>query len=97
MKKGYWIVSADVSDLEKFTNYAAKTPAVVEKFGGRFLVRAGEFMLAEGSARSRNTLIEFPSYQLAIDCWESKEYKNAKALRVGGAELDIVIVEGCAD
>lgn len=97
MKKGYWLVRADITDPEKFKVYAAKTPAAVEQFGGRFLVRAGESMLVEGSTRSRNTVIEFPSYQSAIDCWKSEEYQNAKMLRVGGAELDIVIIEGCVE
>jgi uncharacterized protein (DUF1330 family) len=97
MKKGYWLVRADITDPEKFKAYAAKTPAAVEQFGGRFLVRAGESMLVEGSTRSRNTVIEFPSYQSAIDCWKSEEYQNAKMLRVGGAELDIVIIEGCVE
>jgi uncharacterized protein (DUF1330 family) len=97
MKKGYWIVRADVFDPEKFKSYAAKTPEALEKFSGKFLVRAGESILAEGSTRSRNTIIEFPSYQSAIDCWNSKEYQEAKMLRVGGAELDIVIIEGCTE
>ena len=94
MKKGYWLVRADIVDAEKFKNYAAKTPAALAKFGGKFLVRAGESRLVEGSTRSRNTIIEFPSYQSAIDCWQSENYQSAKALRLGGAELDIVIIEG---
>lgn len=97
MKKGYWIIRADVTDPEKFKSYAAKTPAVVEQFGGKFLIRAGESMLVEGSGRARNTVIEFPSYQSAIDCWKSEEYQNVKMLRIGAAELDIVIVEGYFD
>ena len=97
MKKGYWIVRADVTDSEKFKAYAAKTPDALEKFGGTFLVRAGKFILAEGNTRSRNTIIEFPSYQSAIDCWESNEYQQARKLRLEGAELDIVIIEGCVE
>lgn len=97
MRKGYWLVRADITDPEKFKAYAAKTPGAIEKFGGKFLVRAGESMLVEGSTRSRNTVIEFPSYQSAIDCWESEEYQNAKVFRVGGAELDIIIIEGCTE
>jgi uncharacterized protein (DUF1330 family) len=97
MNKGYWIVRADVTDPQRFNSYAAKTPAAVERFGGKFLARAGASKLVEGDTRSRNTIIEFPSYQCAIDCWNSKEYQDAKMLRIGGAELDVVIVEGCAE
>lgn len=95
MNKGYWIVSVDISDTEKFSAYASKTPNILAKFGGRFLARAGQFEVAEGNARSRNALIEFPSYQAAVDCWNSEEYQNVKLIRVGGAEMDIIILEGC--
>jgi len=95
MKNGYWIVSADVTDAEKFKNYATKTPAALAQFGGRFLLRSDSYRLVEGSSRARNAVIEFPSYQAAIDCWESEAYQSAKLLRVGGAEMDIVIIEGC--
>lgn len=94
MSKGYWIVHADVSDVEKFKEYASRTPTAIAKFGGKFLVRAGKYEVAEGCARSRNTIIEFPSYESALACWDSAEYQDAKAYRIGGAELDIVIVEG---
>lgn len=94
MKKGYWIVRADVTDMEKFKQYAAKTPAALSKYDAQFLVRAGESKLVEGDTRSRNSVIEFPSYQAALDCWTSDEYQSARALRLGGAELDIVVIEG---
>lgn len=94
MAKGYWIVRADVSDFDKFMEYASRTPKALEKFGGTFLVRAGQYELVEGKSRSRNTIIEFPSYEAAFACWNSEEYQAAKAFRVGGAELDIVVIEG---
>ena len=97
MNKGYWLVRADISDVEKFKHYAAKTPQALGKFGGKFLVRAGESVLVEGSTRSRNSVIEFPSYQHAIDCWESKEYQDARSIRAGAANLDIVVIEGFSE
>mgnify|MGYP000353797792 CR=1 FL=1 len=69
--KGYWIVSADLQDMEKFKQYVAKAPVILQQHSGRYLVRAGEFSAVEGQARSRNTIIEFPSYQQALDCWYS--------------------------
>ena len=97
MKKGYWIVRADVTDPEKFKIYASKTPAVIGEYGGVFLVRAGQSKLVEGSTRSRNTIIEFPSYKSALECWESDAYQNVKELRKGGGELDIIIIEGLTE
>lgn len=94
MKKAYWIVQADVSDMETFKAYAAKTPAAMKKYGGVFIVRAGQTEVVEGDARARNTVIEFPSYKNALDCYHSEEYQTAKAVREGAATLDIVVIEG---
>lgn len=95
MNKGYWLVRADISHQEKFVEYAKRTPSAINKYDGRFLVRAGQYDCVEGSTRSRNTVIEFPSYQAALDCWNSPEYQTVKMLRLGAAELDIVVIEGC--
>ena len=44
--------------------------------------------------RGRTVLLEFPSYQAALDCYRSDGYQAAAALRKGKAELDLVIIEG---
>ncbi len=64
------------------------------KFGARFLARGGRFEVPEGKTRSRNVVIEFPSYQAAVDCWHSPEYQRALALRRDLATADLVVVEG---
>jgi uncharacterized protein (DUF1330 family) len=94
MAKGYWIARVDVRNAEAYKEYVASNGVALAKFGGRFLVRAGQFQNPEGTSRSRNVVIEFPSYQAALDCWESPEYKAAKVKQQGSAEVDMVIVEG---
>lgn len=96
MNKGYWLVSSDISHHDRFMEYAAQTPPILAMFGGRFIVRAGQSTLVEGNSRARNAVIEFPTYQAALDCWESPEYQAVKQLREGAAELDVVIIEGVA-
>jgi len=94
MSKGYWIVRADVTDQEQFKAYAAANTESLKKYGARFLARAGRHTIAEGTTRARNTIVEFPSYQSALDCWNSPEYQAALKIRLPAATLDIVIVEG---
>jgi uncharacterized protein (DUF1330 family) len=94
MPRGYWIAHVDVHDADAYKHYVAANAAAFAKFGGRFLVRAGPFELVEGKVRSRNVVIEFPSYEAARACWDSPEYAAAKAKREGAAEADLVIVEG---
>ncbi|NNM73444.1 DUF1330 domain-containing protein [Enterovirga aerilata] len=94
MPKGYWVARVDVHDTESYKDYVASNGAAFAKFGGRFLVRAGRFENPVGTSRGRNVVIEFPSYEAALECWRSPEYQAAKAKQKGGAEMDLVIVEG---
>jgi uncharacterized protein (DUF1330 family) len=94
MPKAYWIARIDVSDPEKYKAYASGAAAAFQQYGAKYLVRGGSSTAAEGQARSRNVVIEFPSYQAAVDCYHSKEYQAARAHRLGAATGEIVIVEG---
>lgn len=95
MTKGYWVARVDVADLESYKAYVAANGAAFGKYGARFLVRAGRFENPEGSSRTRNVVIEFPSYQAALDCWHSPEYQAAMQLRLPPVStIDLVIIEG---
>jgi uncharacterized protein (DUF1330 family) len=95
MAKGYWIARVDVADPESYKAYVAANAEPFSKFGAHFLVRAGRFENPEGSCRTRNVVIEFPSYQSALDCWHSPEYQQAIKLRLSPVStIDLVIVEG---
>jgi uncharacterized protein (DUF1330 family) len=94
MSKGYWIVRVDVDDQEQYKAYVAANAAPLSKHGGRFLVRAGRFECVEGSSRARNAVVEFPSYQAALDCWNSNEYQEAIKLRTPVSTIDLIVIEG---
>ena len=94
MAKGYWIAHATVTDPDTYKAYANAAPAVIEKFGGRFLARRGKHQQMEGDGKARNVVIEFPSYDAAVDCFNSEGYQAARSHRLGPGSVDIVIVEG---
>ena len=94
MAKGYWIASVDVHDDDTYAKYREANAAPFAQFGARFLVRGGSHEVVEGSARSRNVVLEFPSYQAAVDCYHSPEYQAAKAIRDAVSEGDVIIIEG---
>jgi uncharacterized protein (DUF1330 family) len=94
MAKGYWIARVDIDDMEQYKRYIVANAEPFRKFGARFLVRSGQHQVAEGSARTRNVVLEFPSYQAAVDCWHSPEYQAAMKLRVDVSKADMVIIEG---
>ncbi len=94
MVKGYWIVHVSVADADIYKDYVAANAAAFARFGGRFLIRAGRDTVAEGVLRERHVVIEFPSYEAALACYDSPEYRKAKGIRDDASECDLVIVEG---
>jgi uncharacterized protein (DUF1330 family) len=94
MAKGYWIVQVDVKNEERVNQYAAGNLPIFEKFGGRYVVRGQKFEVPEGSSRSRQVVVEFPSYSSALACYHSPEYQTNKKIRDGHLVADFVIVEG---
>ncbi|MGA8054619.1 MAG: DUF1330 domain-containing protein [Burkholderiales bacterium] len=95
MAKGYWIAHVDVEDLERYKEgYVLKNGPVLAKYGASFLVRAGKYENPEGTSRSRNVVLEFPSYQAALDCYSSPEYQELVKVRAALSSCDLVIVEG---
>lgn len=94
MARGYWVARVDVDDLETYKAYVAANAAPFAEYGARFIVRGGAFECKEGTSRSRNVVIEFPTYEAALACYDSPAYQAAKALRDPVATSDLVIVEG---
>ena len=94
MPKGYWIVHVDITDQEQYKAYMAANVEPFKKYGARFLVRAGRFETPEGTSRSRNAVIEFPTYEAALECWKSPEYQQAIKLRQPVSSIDLVVIEG---
>lgn len=94
MSKGYWIGHIDVHDLEAYRPYMAAAAAAIAAHGGRYLVRGGENEVVEGQARSRHVVVEFDSYERALEAYRSEQYQKAKALRTPFSSGDIVVIAG---
>src|SRR5258708_19036837 len=93
----YWVARSKVNDPEQYKKYADLAPAIIGKFGGKFLARGGKFKILEGPEKfHRFIVIEFPSLERAVACHDSPEYRDAAAHRKkdGAGELEVVIVEG---
>ena len=92
---GYLIAQLNMTDKESFKLYAETVPESVKKFGGKYLVRAGEFKSMQGKWDfTRNVIIEFPTYEKALEWYNSDLYKPLKELRQKGSEGNIIIIKG---
>ncbi len=83
-----------MTDPEGYKPYQGAASAAFSRFGARYLVRGGRYEITEGQARSRTVVVEFPSYDAALACYRSPEYRQAIDLRAGKADFDMVIIEG---
>ena len=93
--KGYWIsIYEKVAETEIQKKYAEKATIAILKYSGKFLVRGGKNISLEGSISPRTVIAEFPSYENAVKCYNSNEYKEALSILKGNAKRNLQIVEG---
>ncbi len=94
MPKGYWIVQVTVTDPDRYAQYLAQDREVLARYGAKPIVRGGRCEAPEGEAHSRQIVLEFDSFERAVECYRSPEYQAAMQHRLAGSKSDIVIVEG---
>jgi uncharacterized protein (DUF1330 family) len=92
-QKGYWIARVTVNSQAGYDEYRKGNAVAFAKFGGRFIVRGGRTESVFGTARPHNVVL-FPSYQAALDCFNSPEYQAASQFLKRGCDVDLVIAEG---
>jgi uncharacterized protein (DUF1330 family) len=96
MTKGYWIASVDILDMEGMQGYRVANQKVLARHGAKFLVAGGKQDIKEGEVRSRQTVVEFESYEAALAAFDDPDYQEAAKLRRAAATGALVIVEGFA-
>lgn len=94
MPKGYWIANNAVSDADRYNTYRQAVAAFLAENNARFIIRAGQQDVPEGSAHPRMIVIEFPSYSEALRCYHSDAYQQIRKIRLGASDMNLVIVEG---
>ena len=93
--KAYWIaIYKDLKSANNLQDYAEKATAAIKKYNGKFLVRGGKTETLEGKPSPRTVLIEFPSIEEALNCYNSSEYQEAMKIGKGEFNRHIQIVEG---
>jgi uncharacterized protein (DUF1330 family) len=94
MAKGYWIAQVNVKNADGYKQYTSMLPDIFRKHGARYVTRGGSVEVVEGQSHPRLVIIEFPSYQAALDCYRSPEYAKAIALRQAAADANLIVAEG---
>jgi uncharacterized protein (DUF1330 family) len=92
--KAYWIANTIVHDMDGLWRYRDANRETMNRYGAKFIVMHGQQEIAEGIAHPTWTVVEFPSYQAAVDCYHDPVYHEAAKIRHAVSEGNMSIVEG---
>ena len=93
--KAYWVCLYEkIDNSEKLKEYALKAKPAIERFSGKFLVRGGKNRTNDGINSPRIVVVEFPNYNTALKCYDSREYQEAHDILNGYVVRHHQIVEG---
>lgn len=93
----YMIVTAKVHDRERFiTGYGAAAAALIPRFGGQYLLRGPGAECLEGNFGEGASMVisRWPDRAAAKAFWNSPEYAEAKRLRDGLADVQVLLIDG---
>ena len=91
----YVVVDIEVKDREAYEEYRRMVPPLIEKYGGRYLVRGGEITALEGDwDLHRVVILEFQSADRAKELFTSDEYAPVAEIRHRAAFSKTFMVEG---
>lgn len=93
----YWVARSKINNPVEYKKYTDRVPEIIARFGGKVLARGGRYQIMEGPGKfHRFVVIEFPSLEKGVACFNSPEYQDAAAFRRrnGAGEVETVMVEG---
>ena len=92
----YMMIAAKIKDREAFkAGYGQAAAKLVGQFGGEYVVVAPGAELLEGSLEGYSSVAisKWPDKATALAFWNSPEYAEAKKLREGAADVEVILVE----
>ena len=92
----YMIVIARITDRDAFINgYGAAAGKLVAQFGGKYVLRGPGAELLEGAFGDGASVVisEWPDKDAARAFWHSPEYAEVKKLRLGLADVQVLVIE----
>ena len=93
--KAYWIsLYIKVNNQENLKRYAETVMPIIKGFGGVPLVRGGKHQTFDGDDFIRTVVWEFPNYEQALKCHNSKEYQAGWDLAKDTTTRHMQVIEG---
>jgi uncharacterized protein (DUF1330 family) len=90
----FYIGSYDIVDPDEFAKYPPMVLALLPKYGGEVLASDTAAVLVEGTARTMNAIIRFPSKEAAFGLYNDPAYQEAKRIRQASTtNISMVLVD----
>jgi len=92
----YWVARSRINDPVAYKRYTDRVPGIMARHGARILSRGAAFRILEGPHTfERFVVIEFPSLEAGVACFNSPEYQEAAAFRRanGAGEVELVMLD----
>jgi uncharacterized protein (DUF1330 family) len=91
----YLVANLQVTDPAKFDSYRRQVAPLIDRHGGRYLVRGGEVTAAEGDpGLHRLVIVEFADMARLRRFYDSPEDAPLIRLRQEGTTGSVALVEG---
>ena len=85
----FYIGTYDIVDPNEFQKYPPIVMGLLPKYGGEVLASDTAGTLVEGTARTMNAIIRFPSKEAALGLYNDAAYQEAKRIRQGRRETPV--------
>lgn len=88
-----WVVHVDVKDDERYGEYIKESSKVAAAHDGEFIARGGRYEQKEGREYARNVLVRFPTYERAVEAYESDAYQAIVGIAKDSSDRLLTILE----
>lgn len=88
----YMMISYDILDAALWQNYPPRVAPILQKYGARVLSIETNPVILEGKPKAMNALIEFPSEQAALNCYNDPAYAEVKKIRLSSTNNCTMII-----
>jgi len=92
---GFWLVrSGAIKDQQALEQYADLWAPIAERYGAEIIAGGSTIDTREGPHYPRQLVVQFPSFQDAVSCYEDSDYQLAMEYARKAFDRELSIVEG---
>ena len=88
----YLINSYDIVDAAVFQNYPPKVLPILQKYGAKVLSSDTTATALEGTPKTMNAIIEFPSEEAVWNCYNDPEYVEIRKIRLSSTRNTTMVI-----